>query len=91
MRNHIFVANLILAAVSLSSLAPSFAAAHEAHQMTCSETAANAMKADIQSMPDGEAKATAMQEMNAAEEMMGKQDMKSCEAHMQNAMKAMEE
>jgi hypothetical protein len=88
MRDYIFIANLILAAVGLSSMTLSFAAAHEASKMECNDMAMNAMNADIQSMPDGEAKANAMEEMDMTEEMMGKKDMKSCEGHMQNAMKA---
>jgi hypothetical protein len=94
MRDHIFVANLVLGALSLTvfSSAPlTFAVAHEAHHMECSETAANAMNADIQSMRDEGAKATAMKEMEMAEEMMAKKDMKACMTHMHNAMKVMEE
>jgi hypothetical protein len=87
MRNYIFITSLILAAVGLASAA----VAHEAHNMKCNDTAMNAMSADIQSMPDGEAKTTAMKEMDMAEKMMGKKDMKSCETHMHNAMKAIEE
>lgn len=91
MRDYIFIIPLTLAAVGLSSAPLTFAVAHEAHKMTCNETAANAMNADIQSMPDGEAKTTAMKEMEMAEEMMGKKDMKGCEAHMHDAMKVLEE
>ncbi|HSA65157.1 MAG TPA: hypothetical protein VLE25_10725 [Nitrospira sp.] len=64
---------------------------HEAHKMTCDETAMNAMNADIQALPDGDAKTKATNELAMAEEMMGKNDMKGCEAHMHNAMEAMEE
>ena len=94
MRDHIFVVNLVLGALSLTafSISPlTFAVAHEAHQIKCNETATNAMNADIQSMPDGEAKTTAVKEMKMAEEMVAKKDMKGCEVHMHNAMKAMEE
>jgi hypothetical protein len=49
------------------------------------------MHADIQAMDDGEAKATAMQEMEMAEKMMAKKDMEGCVTHMHNAMEAMEE
>jgi hypothetical protein len=66
------------------------AIAHEAHKMECTETSMNAMKTDIQSMDDGEAKTTAMKEMQMAEDMMAGKDMKGCEAHMHNAMEAME-
>jgi hypothetical protein len=74
-----------LAASSASALA------HEAHHATCSETAANALKADIQAMPDGDAKNKAMKEFTRAEEMMAKKDTKACETHMHNAMQAVEE
>ena len=66
------------------------AVAHEAHKMECTETTINAMNADIQSMGDGEAKTTAMKEMNMAEETMSKKDMEACKTHMHNAMEAME-
>ena len=58
--------------------------------MECTETGNNAMNADIQAMPDGEAKTTAMKEMQMAEQMMAKHDMGGCETHMDNAMEATE-
>ena len=58
--------------------------------MECNETSINAMNADIQAMDDGEAKTTAMKEMQMAEEMMAKKDMKACATHMHNAMEATE-
>jgi hypothetical protein len=76
---------------ALASTPLNFAIAHEEHQAQCTETAINAMHADIQAMDDGEAKATAMQEMEMAEEMMAKKDMEGCVTHMHNAMEAMEE
>jgi hypothetical protein len=81
-----FVSGILgVAAFNASTLA------HEAHQATCSETAANALKADIQAMPDSDAKTKAMKDLAMAEEMMGKEDMKACEKHMHNAMEAIEE
>ena len=68
-----------------------FAVAHEDHEMECTETDINAMNADIQAMNDGEAKTTAMKEMEMAEDMMGNKDMNACVTHMHNAMEAMEE
>ena len=79
-----------LALVTCASVLPTSAVAHEEHQMECDETSINAMNADIQSMSDGEAKATAMKEMQMAEDMMAGKDMKGCVAHMHNAMEAME-
>ena len=58
--------------------------------MECTETSINAMNADIQAMGDGEAKTTAMKEMQMAEDMMAKKDMKACATHMHNAMEATE-
>jgi hypothetical protein len=68
----------------------SLAVAHEAHNAKCTETGINAMNADIQSMDDGEAKTTATEEMQRAEDMMANKDLKGCAAHMHNAMEAME-
>jgi len=88
------LANLVLGVLGLTafSSAPlTVAVAHQAHQMVCNDTAVNAMDADIQSMPDGQAKTAASKEMGMAKDMMGKKDMESCGAHMQNAMKAMDE
>ena len=65
MRSFAF-AKLIFGALSLiafSSAPANFVVAHEGHKMECNETSVNAMKADIQAMPDGEAKTTAMKEM----------------------------
>jgi hypothetical protein len=82
-----------IAAISvvLASGAPlSFAFAHEDHQMECNEASISAMKADIQSMPDGKAKTTAIKEMQAAQDTLRKKDTKGCMAHMHTAMEAME-
>ena len=81
----------VLAAAALASVPLGFALAHEAHHAKCSETAMNATKADIQAMPDGEAKTKAMHEMDMAEAMMSTKDMEGCASHMHNAMEAMEE
>ena len=89
MRKCIF-SNIVFGALALASFPASFAVAHEEHQMECNETGMNAMHADIQSMNEGEAKATAMKEMKMAEDMMAKKDMKACAAHMHNAMEATE-
>jgi hypothetical protein len=93
MRNRNFIAKLclgILGATALGSAPLNFAFAHGDQKMECSDTALNAMNADVQSMPDGEAKTTASKEMDMAKEMMGKKDMKACEGHMHNAMEAIE-
>jgi hypothetical protein len=82
--------SFVLGALVLTSAPLSFAVAHEEHHMECNETSMNAMHADIQSMDDGEAKTTAMKEMQMAEDMMAKKDMKACASHMHNAMEATE-
>jgi hypothetical protein len=92
MRKFVF-ANLIFGALGLTMLASAplnFAVAHEGHEMECNETSINAMNTDIQSMDDGEAKTTASKEMEMAEDMMAKKDMKACATHMHNAMEAIE-
>jgi hypothetical protein len=89
----LFFSNLVVEALVLTLLASapgSLAVAHEDHTMECSETGMNAMRADIQSMTDGEAKTTAMKEMKMAEDMMARKDMKACATHMHNAMEATE-
>ena len=80
----------ILALATSESGALISAVAHEGHKMECTETGINAMNADIQAMPDGEAKTTAMKEMQMAEDMMTKKDTEGCEAHMHKAMEATE-
>lgn len=64
--------------------------AHEGHHMECSDSSIQAMKADIQAMPDGNAKTAATKETQSAQEMMQKKDMKACKTHLNNAMEAME-
>ena len=87
MRKCIF-SNLVFGTLALASFPASFAVAHEEHHMECTETGMNAMHADIQAMSDGESKTTAMKEMQMAEDMMAKKDMKACATHMHNAMEA---
>jgi len=81
----------VVCMLAVSGTPLSAARAHEGHHMTCNETGVNAMIADIQAMPDGEAKTKAMKEMDAAQGMMAKKNMEACKAHMHNAMEAYEE
>jgi hypothetical protein len=86
-------ARLVFGVLSLAAFADvplTFAIAHEGHQMECTETSINAGNSDIQATDDGEAKTTASKEMEIAEEMMTKMDMKACVTHLHNAMKAIE-
>lgn len=94
MRNQTFTAHLALGLMALAALCvalPRHAEAHLAHKEACSQTAMNAMQADAQVMPDGDAKTRAMSEMEAAKKMMAKKDMEACGVHMQNATRAIEE
>lgn len=84
---------IIAAAAGLAinlSAPPTVGFAHEGHQMECSDSSLNAMKADVQAMPDGKSKTAASKEMEAAQVMMQRKDMKACMAHMRNAMDAIE-
>jgi hypothetical protein len=63
---------------------------HEGHHAECNKTAINTLKADIQAMGEGEAKATATKEMEAAQQMMAKNDMKGCKSHIHSAIEATE-
>ena len=63
---------------------------HEAHHAECTETAINALKADIQAMGEGEAKTTATKELEAAQQMMAKNDVEGCKSHIHSAMEATE-
>jgi hypothetical protein len=92
MRKFVF-ANLIFGILGLAAFASAplnFAIAHEDQKMECTEASINAMNTDVQAMNDGEAKTTAMKEMQMAGDMMAKKDMKGCMAHMHNAMEATE-
>jgi hypothetical protein len=88
----VFVAAIFTIVVVAPAGAPfGIAIAHEGHHVECTETTINATKADIQAMPDGEAKTQATHEMDMAEAMMSKKDMEGCASHMHNAMEAVEE
>ena len=92
MRKFVLV-NLVFGTLDLITFASApatFAVAHEGHQMECNESSINALKADIQSMSDGESKTTAMKEVSMAEQMMAKHDMDTCMSHMHKAMEAIE-
>ena len=66
------------------------ALAHEGHHAECNETVINALKADIQAMGEGEAKAAATKEMEAAQQLMAKNDVEGCKSHIHSAMEATE-
>ena len=63
---------------------------HEAHHAECSDTAINALKADIQAMGEGGARTTATKEVEVAQQMMTENDMEGCKSHIHSAMEATE-
>jgi hypothetical protein len=75
---------------ALVGLPLSLALGHEGHQVQCNETAINALKADIQAMGEGEARTTASKEVEAAQQMMAKNDIEGCKTHIHSAMEATE-
>lgn len=84
------VFGILAVVIILGSVLRSSVDAHEAHKTQCTQTEINAIRGDIQVMRDGEHKRTAAKEMELAEERMAGKDMKSCVAHMHNAMEAIE-
>jgi hypothetical protein len=91
MRFFLITAAAALVLIFAASVPSKLAQAHEDHNVKCNETAVNALEADIQSMSDGDAKATATEDLAKAREMMGKKDLEGCEAHMHKAMEKAEE
>jgi hypothetical protein len=75
---------------SFAGLPLTFAVGHEGHHVECNETAINALKADIQAMGNGEARTTASKEVEAAQQMMAKNDIEGCKSHIHSAMEATE-
>jgi hypothetical protein len=49
------------------------------------------VKADIQAMGEGEAKTAATKEMEAAQQLMAKNDVEGCKSHIHSAMEATEQ
>jgi len=80
----------LLLAIAFATFSLSFAVGHEGHHVECSETAINALKADIQVMGEGEARTTATKELEAAQQMMAKNDLEGCKSHIHSAMEATE-
>ena len=66
------------------------AVGHEGHHVQCNGTTINAVKADIQAMGEGEARTTASSELQAAQEMMAKNDIEGCKSHIHSATEATE-
>jgi hypothetical protein len=81
---------LLLLLASFAGFPLTLALGHEGHHAECNETAVNALKADIQAMGEGEAKATATKELGEAQQMMAKNDGEGCKRHIHSAMEATE-
>jgi hypothetical protein len=80
----------LLLVAGFAGLPVTLALGHEAHHAECNDTAVNALKADIQAMGEGEAKATATKELDEAQQMMAKNDIEGCKSHIHSAMEATE-
>ena len=81
---------LLFLMVSFAGLPLTLALGHEAHHAECNETAVNALKADIQAMGEGQAKAKATKELEEAQQMMAKNDVEGCKSHIHSAIEATE-
>ena len=80
----------LLLVVCFAGLPLTLALGHEGHHAECNDTTINAVKADIQAMSEGEAKTAATKEMEAAQQLMAKNDVEGCKSHIHSAMEATE-
>ena len=80
----------VLLLAGFAGLPFTLAVGHEGHHVQCNGTTINAVKADIQAMGEGEARTTASSELQAAQEMMTKNDIDGCKSHIHSAMEATE-
>ena len=80
----------LLLVASFAGLPLTLALGHEGHRVECNETAINALKADIQAMGEGGARTTASKEVDAAQQMIAKNDIEGCKSHIHSAMEATE-
>jgi hypothetical protein len=80
----------LLVFVGFVGLPFTLALGHEGHHAECNDTTINAVKSDIQAMGEGEAKTTATKEMEAAQQLMAKNDTEGCKSHIHSAMEATE-
>lgn len=87
---HIVFSKLVSGTLFFVAFTLTGALAHERHQMKCKAASIQSMKMDLQAMNDGQAKTRAMKEINLAEDLMGKKDVKGCTDHLGKAMEAME-
>ena len=80
----------VLLLAGFAGLPFTLAVGHEGHHVQCNGTTINAVKADIQAMGEGEARTTASSELQAAQEMMTKNDIEGCKSHIHSAVEATE-
>ena len=80
----------VLLLAGFAGLPFTLAVGHEGHHVQCNGTTINAVKADIQAMGEGEAKTAATKEMEAAQQLMAKNDVEGCKSHIHSAMEATE-
>jgi len=80
----------VLLLAGFAGLPLTLAVGHEGHHVQCNGTTINAVKADIQAMGEGEARTTATNELQAARDMMAKNDTEGCKSHIHSAMEATE-
>ena len=80
----------LLLSAAFAALPLTLALGHEGHNVECNDTAINAVKADIQAMSESEARTTASKELEAAQQMMAKNDIEGCKSHIHSAMGATE-
>jgi hypothetical protein len=80
----------LLLVACFAGLPLTLALGHEGHRAECNDTTINAVKADIQAMGEGEAKTAATKEMEAAQQLMAKNDVEGCKSHIHSAMEATE-
>ena len=80
----------LLLVACFAGLPLTLALGHEGHHAECNDVAIDALKADIQAMDEGQAKATATKEVEAAQVLKVKNDMEGCKSHIHSAMEATE-
>ena len=80
----------LLLSAAVVALPLTLALGHEGHHVQCNGTTINAVKADIQAMGESEARTTATSELQAAQQMMAKNDIEGCKSHIHSAMEATE-
>jgi hypothetical protein len=75
-----------IALIALLVIAPA-SAQPAAPQLDCTDENMTKAGAEMDKLPGGEKKNTAMNELAMAKEMMAKKDMVRCKTHLNNALK----